>query len=53
MDLSAANLANRRAVRLSRIGMLVCFVLSVGLLIESLVTADNQTVTEKRSEAPS
>lgn len=36
MDLEAAHLANSRAARLARFGMLACFVLAGGMLIASL-----------------
>lgn len=39
MDLDAAKLADQRAVRLSRAGMLACFVIACVMLIASLAMA--------------
>ncbi len=39
MDLEAANLANARASRLTRAGMIACFALAGGMLIASLALA--------------
>ncbi len=43
MDLEAANLANARAGRLTRAGMIACFALASIMLIASLALAKSAT----------
>lgn len=45
MDLEAANLADARAGRLSRVGMFTCFAVAGGLLIASLALAESAATT--------
>ncbi|MGQ0456729.1 MAG: hypothetical protein ACT4OU_06675 [Hyphomicrobium sp.] len=49
MDLEAANLANARAGRLSRLGMLACFAVAGGLLVASLALADSHAAAPSLS----
>lgn len=41
MDLNAAKLANGKASRLTRLSLIVCFVLASGMLLASLATAQS------------
>lgn len=52
MDLNAAKLANGKTNRLTRLSLIVCFVLASGMLLASLATAQSmksQSTTQSLS----
>jgi hypothetical protein len=52
MDLKAANLADGRALRLTRISMIACFVVASVMLLASLAMAKSSNAVSVTNAAP-